>query len=103
MIPKFETPVSRLFLERKRYYAAQGIRGRRTYELLAIDSELPTDVETEDAAAILGLQPDTLRVRRRLKKSPPYTRRFGERGITYALCDLCDELAKGTVELTAAE
>ena len=98
MQPKTETHVSRLFEERKRAILAHGYRGAVVYQMLAIDPELPADVNTEDAAAILGVQPETLKTRRRKRMPPTYTRRFGDKIITYDLAVLCDLLAAGTVE-----
>jgi hypothetical protein len=98
MLPKIETRLSRLFEARKRAILAEGYRGAEVYRRLAVDPELPTEVGTEDAAAILGVQPETLKTRRRKRMPPTYTRRFGDKSLTYDLAVLCDLLAAGTVE-----
>ena len=69
MQPHIQTPVSKLF-EARKPIQAQGCRGADVFRMLSVDPELPAHVDEVDAAGILGVQPDTLKARRR-KKMPP--------------------------------
>ncbi|QPB21125.1 hypothetical protein [Rhizobium sp. 007] len=103
MKTKVETGISRLFQHRKRFWAVQGYRGRGLYRQLAEDLELPADCDEQDAAAILGVKPETMKARRRRRQPPSFTRRHGAKGVIYELSSLCDLLATGTVETPRIE
>ena len=94
----FETEVSRLFEERTRHHQSGGLRGAALFRALASDPALPAHVAEDDVAAILKVQPKTMKARRRKGMPPLYTRRLGQKIIDYDLAALCDMLAEGTVD-----
>ena len=102
MQPLVETAVSKLFEARKRYLQARGFRGGDVFRMLGADPELPAHVDEVDAAGILGVQPDTLKARRRKKMPPTYTRMLGDKIVRYDLAVLCDMLAGATSEAGGA-
>ncbi len=60
--------------ERLAHWTANGFEGRQLYEQMAVDPELPEDFSSRETADILGVGPEALRERRRLRKSPSYIR-----------------------------
>jgi hypothetical protein len=87
-----KTPAAKLFEERITYHASQGLIGSAIYEALEVDDVLPAWFESEDIAAILDIQPDSLK-RRRKDHEPPDFIRIGGRMIKYPRPAFCRMLA----------
>lgn len=86
------TRTAKLFNERTDFFTRQGLSGRALYEALAADSDLPSFFETEDVAAIMGLEIASLKRRRRVGEQPPFLR-VGGKIVRYPKHGFCLMLA----------
>jgi hypothetical protein len=89
-----KSPVAKLFEDRISYHASCGLHGKQIFEALAVDDTLPGLFDADDIAAILGIQPDSLK-RRRKDGEPPEYIRVGGRLVKYPKPAFCLMLAAG--------
>ncbi|WFU88740.1 hypothetical protein QA644_06660 [Rhizobium sp. CC1099] len=72
------TPTAVLFGERSAFWTSKGIVGRALYIALAADSELPDNLLQEDVAAILNIDPASVKQRRVRGEEPSFLKLSGK-------------------------
>ncbi|MER8369010.1 hypothetical protein [Mesorhizobium sp. M1378] len=72
------TPTAALFGERSAFWTSQGRVGRALYLALAADSELPDNLLPADVAAILNIDPDSVKQRRVRGEQPSFLKLSGK-------------------------
>ncbi|MER9596079.1 hypothetical protein [Mesorhizobium sp. M0244] len=72
------TPTAVLFGARSAFWTSQGHTGRALYLALAADSELPDNLLQEDVAAILNIDPASVKQRRVRGEEPSFLKPSGK-------------------------
>lgn len=96
------TPNSVLFGERSAYWTAKGFIGRDLYVALAADSELPDNFVQEDIAAILKIDPGSVKQRRARGEEPSFLK-IGSKIVLYPRNLFCLFLADTLVDRRSSE
>ncbi|WP_312361941.1 hypothetical protein [Ensifer sp.] len=57
------------------YWHEQGFHGPETYLKLATDTELPAEIEEDDAGQLAGIEKNGMKSRRSRNQPPPYLKK----------------------------
>ncbi|MBU4529763.1 MAG: hypothetical protein KUA43_08800 [Hoeflea sp.] len=87
-----DLPASKLFSQRMAHWTGNGLSGAALYQRLAEDDELPISFDPTETAAIIGVNPLSLKKQRNRGTGPEFMR-ASERAVRYPRPSLCMYLA----------